>query len=185
MTIEGTCLQGLWWGLISKCSSSSCYKRNKAGCIVHRFQGDENWAQSLRRNITIVSSKIRQMFLSRQKNVLKMSSGWPRKQTEEGCLSFLFSLVQFRCSIVSDSLPPHGLQHTRLPCPSPTPGACSKSCPASQWCPPTISSSVVSFFNLPQHQSLFQWVSSLHQVAKVLEFHLHQSSQWIFRTDFL
>ena len=44
-----------------------------------------------------------------------------------------------------DSLWPHGLQHTRLPCPSPTPGACSNSCPSSQWGHPTISSSVVSF----------------------------------------
>ena len=40
--------------------------------------------------------------------------------------------VQFSCSVVSDSLQPHGLQHTRLPCPSPTPGACSNSCPSSQ-----------------------------------------------------
>ena len=43
------------------------------------------------------------------------------------------------------TLRPHGLQHTRLPCPSPTPGACSNSCPSSQWCHPTISSSVVPF----------------------------------------
>ena len=46
---------------------------------------------------------------------------------------------------MSDSLWPHGLQHTRLPCPSPTPGACSNSCPLSQWCHLTISSSVVPF----------------------------------------
>ena len=44
---------------------------------------------------------------------------------------------------MSDSLPPHGLQHTRLPCPSPTTGAYSNSCPSSQWCHPTISFSVV------------------------------------------
>ena len=43
------------------------------------------------------------------------------------------------------SLQRHGLQHTRLPCPSPTPGACSKSCPSSQWCHPMISSSVIPF----------------------------------------
>ena len=49
--------------------------------------------------------------------------------------------VQFSHSIVSDSLQPHGLQHTRLPCPSPTPGACSNSRPLSQWCHPTVSSS--------------------------------------------
>ena len=46
---------------------------------------------------------------------------------------------------MSDSLWPHGLQHARLPCSTPTPGACSNSCPLSQWCHPTISSSVVSF----------------------------------------
>ena len=46
---------------------------------------------------------------------------------------------------MSDSLWPHGLQHTRLPCPSPTPKACSNSCPLSQWSHPTISSSVIPF----------------------------------------
>ena len=46
---------------------------------------------------------------------------------------------------VSDPLQPHGLQHARLPCPSPTPGACSSSCPSSRWCHPTSSSSVVPF----------------------------------------
>ena len=46
---------------------------------------------------------------------------------------------------MSSSLWPHGLQHTRFPCPSPTPGACSNSCPLSQWCHPTISSSVIPF----------------------------------------
>ena len=56
-----------------------------------------------------------------------------------------FQAVQFNCSVVSDSLWPHGLQHTRLPCPSPTPGAYLNSCPLSRWCHPTISSSVVPF----------------------------------------
>ena len=51
----------------------------------------------------------------------------------------------FTHSVMSNSLWPHGLQHTRLPCPSPSPGACSNSCPLSQWCHPTISSSVVPF----------------------------------------
>ena len=53
--------------------------------------------------------------------------------------------VQFSHSVMSNSLQPHGLQHTRLACPSPTPGACSKSCPSSRWCHPIISSSVVPF----------------------------------------
>ena len=55
------------------------------------------------------------------------------------------SSVQFSCSVVSDSLWPHGLQHPRPPCPSPSPGACSNSCPLSGWCHPTISSSVFLF----------------------------------------
>ena len=97
--------------------------------------------------------------------------------------------VQFSHSIVSDSLQPHGLQHARRPCPLPTPGVYPNSSPLSRWCHPTISSTVVPIqpshplsspspprFNLSQLQSLFKWVSSLHQVAKVLEFQLqHQS----------
>ena len=58
-----------------------------------------------------------------------------------------FSSVQFSHSIMSDSLWPHGPQHARLPCPSPSPGACSNSCWLSQWCHPTISSSVIPFFS--------------------------------------
>ena len=56
-----------------------------------------------------------------------------------------FTSVQFRCSVQSNSLWPHGLQHARPPCPSPTPRACSNLCPSSQWCHPTISSSVIPF----------------------------------------
>ena len=56
-----------------------------------------------------------------------------------------FSSVQFSRSVVSDYLRPYGLQHTRLPCLSPAPRACSNSCPLSRWCHPTISSSVVPF----------------------------------------
>ena len=58
--------------------------------------------------------------------------------------------VQFSCSVVSDSLRPHGLQHARLPCPSPSPGACSNSCPLSWWCHPTISSSAAPFYSCSQ-----------------------------------
>ena len=53
--------------------------------------------------------------------------------------------VQFSSSVISGSLWPHELQHARLPCPSPTPGACSNSWPLCQWCHPTISSSVIPF----------------------------------------
>ena len=90
---------------------------------------------------------------------------------------------------MSDSLWPCGLQHARLPCPSPTPGACSNLCPSSRWCHPTshpLSSPSSPAFNLAQHQDLFKWVSSSYQVAKVLEFQLqHRSFQIMFRTDFL
>ena len=54
-------------------------------------------------------------------------------------------LLLFSCSVMSNSLRPHGLQHPKFPCPSPSPGACSNSCPLSRWCHPTISSSVVPF----------------------------------------
>ena len=54
-------------------------------------------------------------------------------------------LLLFRHSVVSDSSQPHGLQQARLPCPSPSPGACSNLCPLSRWCHPTISSSVTPF----------------------------------------
>ena len=58
---------------------------------------------------------------------------------------FCCQFSQFSCSVLSDSLWLHEPQHSRFPCPSPTPGACSNSCPSSQWCHPTISSSVVLF----------------------------------------
>ena len=60
------------------------------------------------------------------------------------------SSVQFSCSVVSNSLQPHEPQHTRPPCPSPIPGVYPNSCPLSQWCHPTISSSVVPFSSCPQ-----------------------------------
>ena len=65
-------------------------------------------------------------------------------------LSRGFSSVQLSRSVVSDSLRPHGLQNTRPPCPSPTPGVYSNSCPLSWWCHPTISSSIVPFSSHPQ-----------------------------------
>ena len=97
--------------------------------------------------------------------------------------------VQFSCSVVSDSLRPHEPQHARFSCQSPTPGVHSNPCPLSRWCHPSILSSVVPSppaFSLTQQQGLFQWVSSSHQVAKVLEFQLqHQSFQWTRRTNLL
>ena len=77
----------------------------------------------------------------------------------------------------------------RLTCSSLSPRVCSNSCPLCQWCHPTISSSVTPSppaLNLSQHQGLFQWVGSSHQMTKVLELQLqHQPLQWIFKVDFL
>ena len=95
---------------------------------------------------------------------------------------------QFSRSVVSNSLWPHEPQHARTPCPSPTPGVHPNLCPLSQWCHPTSHPlpSPPPALNVSQHQRLFKWVSSSHQVAKVLEFQLqHQSYQWTPRTDFL
>ena len=60
------------------------------------------------------------------------------------------SSVQFICSVMSNSLWPHELQHARPPCPSPIPGVYSNSCPLSWWCHPAISSSVIPFSSCPQ-----------------------------------
>ena len=101
----------------------------------------------------------------------------------------LMSVSQFSHSVVSNSLRPQESQHARPPCPSPTPGVYSNSCPSSWWCHPAISFSVAPSPPAPnpsQNQGLFQWVSSSHEVAKLLEFQLqHQSFQWTPRTDLL
>ena len=74
---------------------------------------------------------------------------WQRRQRQldyvKGIILDFSQSVQFSCSVVSDSLWPHGLQHARLPCPSPSPRTCTNSCPSSRWCHPTISSSVIPF----------------------------------------
>ena len=88
---------------------------------------------------------------------------------------------------MSDSLRPHESQHTRPPCPSPTPGVYSNSCPSSRWSHPVISSSIVPFSSCPQSllaSGSFPMSQLFHEVAKLLEFQLqHQSFQWTPRTD--
>ena len=99
------------------------------------------------------------------------------------------SSVQFSCSVVSDSLRPHGLQHPRPPCPSPTPWVYSNSRPLSRWCHPTISSSVVSFSSCLQSFSAsgsFQmsqlFISGGQSIGVSAST---QFFQWTFRTDLL
>ena len=87
-------------------------------------------------------------FLRKQeKEELLQLSTWPVNLTylDPLCFLFCYNRLLLSCSVKSDSLWPHELQHTRLPCPSPSPRACSNSRPLSQWCHPTISSSVVPF----------------------------------------
>ena len=83
-------------------------------------------------------------------------------------------LLFFSHSVMSNSLQPHGLQHARLPYPSPCPGACSNSCPLSQWWHPTISSSVVPFSSQLQSHSRIRVFSS----ESVL--HIRWSKYWSF-----
>ena len=82
-------------------------------------------------------------FLNCFSHLLNLTVKNKRKNTK--LVWLLFCPVQFSHLVVSNSLRPHGLQHPRLPCPSPTPGTCSNSCISSQWCHPTISSSVIPF----------------------------------------
>ena len=92
--------------------------------------------------------------------------------------------VQFSHSVVSDSLRPHRPQHTRPPCPSPTPGVYPNSCPLSQWCHPTISSSVVSISPSNEHPGLISFrMDYLIEVFKCLP---ETKSDWrIFSTSSL
>ena len=150
--------------------------------------GKTSWTKEPGRLQSIQSLRVRQNWAHMSMHLLLNE-----KKSVSICLKFFNYFLenfQFSCSVVSESLRPHGLQHARLPCPPPpTPGAYSNSCPSHRWYHPTISSSVIPSapaFNLSQHQGLFKWVSTSHQVAKVLKFWLqHQFFQWIFRTDFL
>ena len=116
----------------------------------------------------------------------KKGVGWQRMRWLDDITDSMDTLL-FSHSIMSDTLKSHGLQPTKVPYLSLSPGVWLKlmsielmmpSHPLSPASPPA--------FNLSQHQGLFQWISSSHQVAKVLEFHLQpQFFQWTLRTDLL
>ena len=102
-------------------------------------------------------------------------------------LSFGLSSVQFSHSVVSDSLRPRELQHARPPCPSPTPRVHSDSRPSSQWCHPTISSSVVPFSSCPQSlpasesfpmSQLFGWGGQSTGVSATASFLPKNTQGW-------
>ena len=98
-----------------------------------------------------------------------------------------FSSVQFSCSVVSDSLRPHESQHTRPPCPSPSPGVHSDSRPSSPWCHPAISASVVPFSSCPQSlpssesfpmSQLFTWGSRSTGGSALVSFLPKNTQGW-------
>ena len=141
------------------------------------------------------ADKFQHLFTSQKKKKILLKKTRNREEFSQLDRQYLpkkhvyFSSVQFSCSVVSNSLWPHGLQHARTPCPSPIPivypkyvhwvgDAIQPSHPLSYPSPPAL--------NLSQHQGLFKWVNSLHQMAKVSEFQLqHQPFQWTPRTDLL
>ena len=87
-------------------------------------------------------------------------------------MHYLKYLLLFSHSVLSDSLRPHGLQHTRPPCPSPSPGVCSNSCPLSRWCHSTISSSVIPF------SSWFLSFPASGSFFNELALHIRQPKYW-------
>ena len=108
---------------------------------------------------------------------------FPRKYSN--CITI--SSVQFSHSVMSDSLRPHESQHTRPPCPSPTPGIHTDSRPSSQWCHPAISSFVVPFSSCPQSlpalesfpmSQLFAWGGQSTGVSALASFLPKKSQGW-------
>ena len=100
----------------------------------------------------------------------------------------LWGLSSIAVESLCPTLWPHGMQHARLLCPPQSPRDCSNFCPLNGdtiWPSHPLSHPSHFSFNFFQHQGIFQWVSSLRQVAKVLELQLqHQSLQWISSVDF-
>ena len=106
-----------------------------------------NPARLRERTVKVMQSNFQS--LESQLSCLK-TTGRGKKMKVKQNLIFVICSVQFSCSVVSDSLQPHELQHARPPCPSPTPRIYSNSCPSSRWCHPAISSSVIPFSSCPQ-----------------------------------
>ena len=104
--------------------------------FVLNFKATFNRNQKMLRNQTPDSFLT---FFSKKREQLY----WDNSHTKNSPVKVFNLLLLFSCSDMSNSLQPHGLQHTRLPCPSPSSGVCSNPCPLSRWCHPTISSSVV------------------------------------------
>ena len=122
--------------------------------------------------------------MSKYKNIYKKYS---QKENLIHSSRHTLKFCQFSCSVMSDSLWPHELQHTRPSSPSPTPGVHLNSCPLSRWCHPTISSSVVPFSSCPQSfpasgsfqmSQLFAWSGQSIGVSALAWFLPKKSQGW-------
>ena len=149
---------------------SVLWETGRTGLQIARYFQETLWAQVLASSHT-----------KKKKKTTKIT---------KGDIYFLWlSAVQFSHSVGSNSLWPHGLQHARLPCPSPTPGVYSSPCPLSWWCHLTLSSSVIPFSSCLQSFpasgsfQMSQFFASGGQSIGVSAS--AQSFQWIFRTDLL
>ena len=96
-------------------------------------------------------------------------------------LQFEISLLLFSCSVVSDSLWPHGLQRARFPCPSPSPRVCSDSCPLSRWCHPTSSSSLSLLLKKPVVQIMLQDIRRIYKRRHGLMPLVSSPGEWASR----
>ena len=153
--IQCSCLEnprdgGAWWEAI--------YRVSQSQTRLKRFSSSSSRSKRLEENSDKDSGLVKSfLFLFRWLDQLwnhscRITLAWPSYFLANVCLLALFTFcsVQFSCSVMSDSLQSHEPQHARPSCPSPTPGVHPNLCPLSQWCHPTISSSVVPFSSCPQ-----------------------------------
>ena len=126
-------------------------------------------------------------YLKRDTEPNKASKEWSKNIFWKWKRRSDLSLVQFSCSVVSDSLRPLESQHVRPPCPSPTPRVYSNSCPLSLWCHPAISSSVVPFSSCPQSlpasksfpmSQFFAWGGQSTRVSALASVLLMNTQDW-------
>ena len=133
---------------------------------------------------TVIFGDMRPLEVSGSENIIRINSSW-------------WGSVHFSRSVMSDSLQPHESQHAGPPCPSPTPGVHSNSCPSSQWCHPAVSSSVIPFSSCPQSlpaseafpmSQLFPWGGQSTGVSALASFSIIPSKHpglISFRMDWL